>query len=213
MKHRHHHILLLLSAIVGIAFFLFSLIVKEKTLISFDLDTTLFIQQNIPKRFDPFLSLFSLVGSFEVIALALIILLWKHKKASGFFVLFLFGIAHVIEIFGKSLFMHPGPPLKFFRYAIPFLFPTSFAPEYAGIEGSYPSGHSLRMVFFTTVTVSLLLSSRHSRFTKITLSLLLIALTALMLSSRVILGEHWTSDVIGGSLLGFSFGLLSIVLL
>lgn len=70
---------------------------------------------------------------------------------------------------------------------------------------SFPSGHATSsMIFYLTVAVALGLGTRwHRRATAAA-----IVLSLLIGTSRVMLGVHWPSDVIGG----WSFGLLWVLL-
>lgn len=193
-----------------VVFILFSFIVRSRSLNSFDLSTTVRIQNHTPQQSDIFLSFFSLLGSFEITFLFLFILLILRKKKSSLVILLFFIAVHVIEIFGKTFLTQPGPPTEFFRYNLPFyFFSSSIQPG-----SSYPSGHSLRMMFiFLVVSFAVYLSKRINERIKYVLYFLLFFITIIMLYSRISLGEHWSTDVMGGVLLGISSGLFSVLFL
>jgi undecaprenyl-diphosphatase len=67
---------------------------------------------------------------------------------------------------------------------------------------SFPSGHTLHAVSFTTLAVS--------SFPE--LAWLLVPLAALIAASRVVLGLHYPSDVAAGALIGAALAVLSMVL-
>lgn len=157
-----------------------------------DLATTQIIQAVVPRSWDVTLSVLSLVGSVEITTVLVIAAAWILKKNWKFVlvVLVIYGMGMSAELVGKLFLDHPNPPERFFRYQLPFALPSS------GVQtgNSYPSGHSFRTVFL--VILAWRLAKNHNQ--KIALA----AYTAFMLLSRVSLGEHWTSDVIGGGLLG-----------
>lgn len=201
---------LILPAIIFFLLFVaFTFIVKKDLLNNFDYDTTVKLQNHIPIKYDSLLSFFSLIGSFEILAgLLFFIILFRRKLVSFLIFIPLVG-AHLVEIIGKSLMTHPGPPFLFFRYNINFLFPTSYIQP----GSSYPSGHSLRVIFVSIIISYIISKMKIKNFAKFISIFLLVIINVVMLISRVSLGEHWTTDVIGGILLGASSGIFSLIFL
>ncbi len=112
-----------------------------------------------------------------------------------------FGLMTMAEIYGKSVVHHPAPPFFLLKN------PTTIFPTYYVSENfSYPSGHAGRALFLAIV----LLAITKKRGWAI---LVLGGYVGLISLSRIYLGHHWLSDVIGGWLLGGGSGLLTAGLL
>ena len=150
----------------------------------------------------------SLVGSAEIVSIILLILWVFIKKLRYIFVLFFFGVIHLFELFGKAFVTHPGPPYLFFRYDIPFQFPSSYVQP----GSSYPSGHLARTTFVAVILIFIIYHVKKLRNSEKNIVLFDNYFCLFnVCQSRIYLGEHWLSDVIGGSLLGAQWDFLRAI--
>lgn len=204
--------LVLLSVIFLSFFTYFSYTVAKERFQQSDFDTTVKIQDRIPKNFDDNFSYFSLIGSVEItfiFCLMLAILAILRLRWKAFFGWLMIIPASAVEVFGKLIIYHPGPPILFQRTNLA----THLPSFYVHTEFSYPSGHMTRTIFIITVLSCILFFSKLNSVFKYSASFVLISLAFLMGLTRVSLGEHWLSDVAGGGLLGLGFGFLSYTLI
>lgn len=200
---------LVLSIVLFLLFVFFSFLVHKDLFVHLDFDTTVRLQDRIPQRVNEFFSIFSTIGNAEVVSLFLILLLLWMRKIRGILVLGLFGLFHAVEIFGKVFVDHLPPPEFMIRTNKIVDFPQFHVRQ----ENSFPSGHAGRASFVSAVLVVFILKSKRlSRNQKIAALIFVVLYDIIMFVSRIYLGEHWLTDVIGGILLGSALGFITGVI-
>jgi len=147
-------------------------------------------------------SLLAVLGSVEVaapVALILGVLVWRCEPRLAVLLAGAAVLATVIEFALKYSLTHPGPLHEFRLVRIGLLAravdPASSAFAGPALPNTYPSGHVVRAVLLA-FTASALVSRRE-----ITIAAAVFVLA--MALSRIYMGSHWASDVVGGVLLGW----------
>lgn len=144
--------------------------------------------------------IFSKIGSSKVIIfLSFIIaigLFWRRKFLFGVWFFLSVGISMLILKILKEVVARPRPD------------ESGWFDSASGF--SYPSGHSLSISIFCCLIALLVLSSKTKNFFKVCVAILALLFMIWVMYSRVYLGVHYPSDVLGGFLLGLTLAFFSV---
>jgi membrane-associated phospholipid phosphatase len=155
----------------------------------YDVGVTVWLQRAAPVPDLP-ASLYVFAGDGEVLitgaVVAGLILVRREPRCAQAAFRIALGLAalSLIAVGLKHLLPHPGPPDALQRHV--FRAGISIAEPY-----SFPSGHTLRTTFLAGTVL------RRT-------PLIAVAALGAMMASLVYLGDHWTSDVLGGLCLGWA---------
>ncbi len=209
MTDRLRWVFIRLALILILCFLSLSILVNRDIFRAFDYNFLLILQNHLSRLFDMPFSLFSLAGSTEATILILILLFFYFlfKRHHIFIGLALYFLIFVFEVFGKMYINHPVTPEVFHRYALSFSLPSGSIID---TNFSYPSGHMARTSFIAIIAFFIVFTSGWSKRTKKIIALLIFSFIILMFISRIYLAEHWTSDVLGGTLLGTGIAFASL---
>lgn len=197
---------LLSGSILCGLYVLLAILVHNRVFASIDFDTTRLLQQIIPRSADLPSSILSLLGSVEITVLIFAGLVFLSSRGIRVRLVLLFSLVVLLELQGKTMIHQPEPPDELLRYVFAFGTPTgSLSTQF-----SYPSGHAARTSFLAALAVALIVQSNAHPLAKRVLTAFVLIAAAAMLVSRVYIGDHWMTDVVGGALIGVGLALFSI---
>lgn len=189
-----------------IAFLILTLFVAKQVTRPLDIMVTQAVQSFAFEKLDYGMYFFTLFGSIEFSCFALLVVSWyfyqKYAWSGVFLYLFFFMALSGVEFLWKYIVTYTGPGPEFDRN------PFHWSLIIIRTPYSFPSGHAFRSAFLLGIWYQRLnqkhIPPRGNILIQKTVILVLILAIGV---SRIYLGDHWMSDVIGGYCLA-AMGLL-----
>lgn len=193
----HQDIFLNLSFVILIInIFVLSYFAKYNSYFPFDIVVTKTIQSFNPEWFDIIMRAMSFIGNpvpgTLIVALFSLYLIKKKFEVESIYLLFSTSMAVAISYILKFIVGRPRPSSDIIVQAGRFLNPDSF-----------PSGHVMFFIGFFGFILFLTYKGVILRNMRILVMVKMIVFLILIGISRIYLGAHWFSDVLGAYLVGF----------
>jgi len=183
---------LIVVSIIGLTFF-----VQYYPVSFFDLDITREIQEIKMGHLTRVMELISIFGNsagmpISVIFAALMFYFTYHRRESCF--VFAVLIADLLNLLIKILVHRPRPTLADAKILLIFT------------QSSFPSGHVVHyVVFFGFLLAVMIVKKQIPAFFRVLIGAFSGFLILTISFSRIYLGAHWATDVLGGYLFGFIY--------
>lgn len=178
-------------------FLILAALAKSIAYFPLDLYITRSLQQINSTWFDYLMKALSFLGEpprfIPLVALVVLMLFLFRKKADSVLVFISFSGAALLGLIFKFLVgrVRPDPTLI-----------HQYVPQLA--RDSFPSGHVLAYIGFFGALLIIVRKLKPGVLKKV-MQIILISLIILIGVSRIYLGEHWFSDVLGSYLLGIAW--------
>ena len=184
-------------SIMGLIFF-----VLNYPISSFDLHITQEIQEQRAWDLTPLMKFVSIfgdprIGPLSIIIVSLLFFLAYHRREAYFALVVI--LPDLFNILIKILIHRPRPTLEDAKILSKFT------------QSGFPSGHVVHyVVFFGFLFAVMIVGKNIALFWRIFVGIFSAFLILTVSISRIFLGAHWATDVIGGYLFGFVY--LGIIL-
>ena len=192
---RRRKILAYILVTIVIGFILLTVLVSMFPISVIDREFSAEVQEHQYPALDFIMKLVSYPGYMPyapimVVLTALIFYVTKHKKEAVFLLLTL--LSGLISTIVKVLVNRPRPSEQFVRIVLKTQ------------QQSFPSGHVLfYVVFFGFLTLLMYMLKHINKALRVAIVAVNMLLIFTIPVSRIYLGAHWFTDVLGGFLLGF----------
>lgn len=207
----YHRFLTLAVLVATLVFGVVTLAVIKDILRPSDFKLTVKLQDKFPARFDDNIVLLVDLGSMEVqgflFLLALALLPLQARTKIG--IVALYGLGLAVVLLGKHVIPQPAPPYMFQRGDQGLAFPSM----HVQVESSYPSGHTYRVIFLTSLLLFTWISTGMKKYFALLCGIGSALLALMVMIGLVVLGKHWLTDLIGGGSLAILLaGMIFVVL-
>lgn len=198
MKNKNKIILILLTLI----FILLSVFVKMDLTVNFDNRIYELITFNMSNMVTNFYKVITFLGSTEFIIFLcvffLILFIILKKKNTGIIICCVLIISTIVNNLLKIIICRERPDV------LKLVMEDSY---------SFPSGHTMASVSMYGILIYIVLKSNMNKKLKVLLSIVLGIIPILVAISRVYLGAHFISDVIGAFLVSIILLLIEIYII
>ena len=179
-----------IACLLGVLFIILTILVVQNKLVNFDNSIYTIVTANMNDNLTVFYKIFTFLGStifmISLCVVLFLVFILKKRKDYAFIEASVLIVSTIINNVVKFIIRRERPEV------LKLVIEKSF---------SFPSGHTMASVSLYGIIIYLIIKSEMQKKYKIILSVIIGIIPILVMLSRIYLGAHFASDVIGACIL------------